>query len=102
MTVHETQITTHSHTHTTIDPVTLSIALTGFALFSYALCIVLSLLFPPMAESMKVLYPAIFPGFVWLTTASIAWGAVFLSIAALYVGFGFAFTYNLVSRFTHV
>ena len=103
MTVHhDTHISAHSHTHGVLDPLALPIALAAFSLFSYFLCLALAAVFPSMAETMKVLYPAIFPGFVWLTAASIVWGAVFLSIAALYVGCGFALVYNFVCRFVHV
>ena len=94
----DTEPRVHYHNHATFDPMVLSIALLVFALFSYFLCIVLALAYPPMAESMKTLYPALFPGFVWLTAASIAWGAVFLAIAAVYVGCGFALVYNSVCR----
>lgn len=91
----------HEHGHAMINPMVLGVSLTLFALFSYFLCIGLALAFPPMATSMKVLYPAIFPGFVWLTAQSIVWGAVFLSIASLYVGCGFALVYNFVCRIAH-
>jgi hypothetical protein len=79
----------------------LAVSLTFFALFSYFLCIGLALLFPPMATSMKVLYPAMFPGFIWLTSESIVWGAIFLATAGLYVGCGFAVVYNFVCRVLH-
>jgi hypothetical protein len=101
MTVHDTQISTHSHTHTMIDPLVLSVSLVVFGLISYFLCLALALAFPPMAASMEVLYPAMFPGFVWLTASSVAWGALLLSVAALYVGCGFALVYNAVSRLVH-
>lgn len=102
MTVHhDVHVGEHAPSHGMIDPLVLSISLTAFALISYFLCITLALLFPPMAESMKTLYPAIFPGFVWLTTQSIVWGAIFLTAVSLYVGCGFALTYNFVCRFVH-
>lgn len=97
----DTQITTHNHIHTTIDPLVLSVSLVVFGLVSYFLCLALALIFPEMATSMKVLYPAIFPGFVWLTGSSVAWGALLLTVVALYVGCGFALVYNAVSRFVH-
>ena len=97
----ETQITAHSHTHTTIDPLVLSLSLVAFGLISYFLCLALALVFPPMAESMRVLYPALFPGFVWLTASSVAWGALFVTVGALYVGYGFALVYNAVNRIVH-
>lgn len=96
-----TQISTHSHVHTTIDPFVLSVSLVAFGLISYFLCLAAALVFPAMAESMKVLYPALFPGFVWLTAGSVVWGALFLTIAALHVGCGFALVYNAVSRLVH-
>lgn len=98
----DTQITTHTHVHTTFDPLILSVSLAVFGLISYFLCIALALVFPAMADSMKVLYPAIFPGFVWLTASSVGLGALLLIVAALYVGCGFALVYNAVSRVVHV
>lgn len=81
-----------------IHPAVLALSLGSFALFSYFVCIGLALVFPQMTASMKVLYPAIIPGFVWLTAPSIVWGAAFLALGSLYVGFGFALTYNFVCR----
>lgn len=98
---HDSHVQTHESGHTMINPAVLAVSLGLFALFSYFLCIGLALVFPPMAASMKVLYPAIFPGFVWLTAQSIVWGAVFLAIASAYVGCGFALTYNFVCRLVH-
>lgn len=102
MTVHhDPHVTAHEHRHRMINPLILAASLTIFSLISYFLCIGLALLFPPMADSMKVLYPAIFPGFVWLTAESIVWGAVFLSLGSLYVGCGFALVYNFMCRILH-
>lgn len=102
MTMHpDTPISAHESVHGMIDPMILGASLAVFSIVSYFLCIGLSLLFPPMATSMKLLYPAIFPGFVWLTAQSIAWGAIFLSLVALYVGCGFALVYNAVCRIAH-
>jgi hypothetical protein len=97
---HDTHVT-HESAHAMISPLVLAVSLTVFSLFSYFLCIVLALALPPMAESMKLLYPAIFPGFVWLTAESIALGAILLVIASVYVGCGFALVYNFVCRFVH-
>lgn len=97
----DTRVATQLTSHHMIDPIVLPASLAVFSLLSYFLCIALALLFPAMAASMQVLYPAIFPGFVWLTTGSIAWGAAFLAIASLYVGCGFAFVYNSVCRIAH-
>lgn len=97
----DTSAATHVTSHHMIDPIVLTASLAVFAVLSYFLCIALALLFPAMAASMQVLYPAIFPGFVWLTAGSIAWGAAFLAIASLYVGCGFAFVYNIICRIAH-
>ncbi|MEQ1863948.1 MAG: hypothetical protein ABL996_04775 [Micropepsaceae bacterium] len=101
ITHHDSHTHPHESSHAMINPTVLALSLGLFALFSYFLCIVLALAFPPMTASMKILYLAIFPGFVWLTAQSIVWGAVFLAVASFYVGCGFALTYNFVCRIVH-
>lgn len=84
--------------HGAISPAALSISLALFGILTYALCIAIALVIPAMAESMKVLYPAIFPGFVWLTGESIVLGGVLILLASAYVGCSFALIYNAVCR----
>lgn len=81
-----------------ISPAALSISLALFGTLTYALCIGIALLVPAMATSMKVLYPAIFPGFVWLTGESILFGVAWILIASAYVGCVFALIYNAVCQ----
>ncbi len=84
--------------HGAISPTALSISLSLFGVLTYALCIGIALVVPAMAASMKVLYPAIFPGFVWLTAESIVLGIAWILAASAYVGCVFALIYNAVCQ----
>jgi hypothetical protein len=72
-------------------------ATTIFAILSYLLCVAYGLLTPPSVHMHQFL-EIVLPGFKWIST-----GAFFLGLAwtvgwGIYLGGGFALTYNTLHR----
>jgi hypothetical protein len=72
-------------------------ATTLFATVSYLLCVAYGLLLPSSAN-MHQLLGVMLPGFVWISTGAFFLGLAWAVAWGVYLGGGFALTYNSVHR----
>ena len=77
--------------------VTLSV--TVFATWSYLLCVAFGLL-TPQGIHMHQLLELLLPGFVWISLGAFFLGLVGSVLWGVYIGAGFALTYNVIHRLT--
>jgi hypothetical protein len=68
-----------------------------FLALSYVLCVAFGLV-APAGFHMRALLETVLPGFAWISPAAFFLGLVASLLWGLYLGGGFAWTHNLLSR----
>jgi len=68
-----------------------------FLALSYVLCVAFGLV-APAGFHMRALLETVLPGFAWISPAAFFLGLVESLLWGLYLGGGFAWTHNLLSR----
>lgn len=76
-----------------------TLSTTVFVTLSYLLCVAFGLL-TPQGIHMHPLLELLLPAFVWITPAAFLLGLIESALWGVYLGGGFALTYNVIHRLT--